>query len=72
MSCDPSPSNWRPARIRNRDRRPAVVSLGRDPDLSQAAHYLEELTVTAKEGKLKGFELVKMVHLDDQQFSIEV
>ena len=40
--------------------------------MAQAAHYLEELTVTAKEGKLKGFELVKMVHLDDQQFSIEV
>ncbi len=28
--------------------------------------------MTAKEGKLKGFELVKMVHMDDQQFSIEV
>ena len=28
--------------------------------------------MTAKEGKLKGFELVKMVHLDDQQFAIEV
>ena len=40
--------------------------------MAQAAHYLEELTVTAKEGKLKGFELVKMVHLDDEQFSIEV
>ena len=38
----------------------------------QAAHYLEELTATAKEGKLKGFELVKMVHLDDQQFAVEV
>ena len=38
----------------------------------QAAHYQEELTVTGKEGKLKGFELVKMVHLEAEQFSVEV
>ncbi len=37
-----------------------------------AAHYLEELTVTAKEGKLKGFEMVKMVHMDANQFTVEV
>lgn len=41
---------------------------------SEAArsHYLKELTATAKEGKLKGFEIFKAVHLEPVQFSVEV
>ena len=41
-------------------------------DPRAAAYYLEELTATGKEGKLKGFELVKIVHLDANQFTVEV
>ena len=41
-------------------------------DPKAAAYYLEQLTVTAKEGKLKGFELVKTLHLDAHQFTVEV
>ncbi len=39
------------------------------PDV--AAHVLAALTATGKEAKLKGFEAVKALHLDDRHFSVE-
>ena len=40
-----------------------------DPEAKKA--MLEELTKTGKEAKLKGFEMVKAVHLDAEPFSVE-
>ena len=35
------------------------------------AMILDELKKTGKEAKMKGFEIVKAVHLDSVQFSVE-
>jgi long-chain acyl-CoA synthetase len=35
------------------------------------AHILSELKAQAKESKLRGFEVVKAVHLDTEEFNIE-
>ena len=40
-----------------------------DADLKK--HILHSLNATAKESKLKGFEIVKSIHLDSELFSVE-
>eukprot|EP00891_Asterochloris_glomerata_P009967 jgi/Astpho2/9967/Aster-06780 len=45
------------------------AELCRDEGARQWA--LDELNTTAKEGKLKGFEQIKSIYLDSQQFSVE-
>ena len=35
------------------------------------AHVLKELALQASKSKLKGFEVVKAVHLDHEEFSVE-
>lgn len=44
-------------------------ALCRDPTVK--AKLLESLTATGKEGKLKGFEMVRAVYLEPEAFSIE-
>ena len=48
----------------------SVAELCANPAVGK--HYLTSLTLTAREGKLKGFEVFKALHLEPVQFSVEV